>query len=125
MATKETRKPFLLWKVKDTEYKLKLTAGEISRLETVYGCSLLKLVDDNMRLFIALDIIHGAMQKFHHGIDREDLNTIYDDYIDEGGSQLELIQDIILELFKVSGFFPKSIEKKMEKELKKAKKKLS
>ena len=125
MATKETRKPFLVWKVKDTEYKLKLTAGEISRLEEMYGCSLLKLLDDNMRLFIALDIIHGAMQKFQHGIDREKLDSIYDDYIDEGGSLIELIQNVILEVFKVSGFFSQDIEKSMAKELKKAKKKLS
>ena len=44
MAEKAKRKPFIIWKIGEEEYKLKLTTGEISRLEQMYGGSLINLL---------------------------------------------------------------------------------
>ena len=45
MVEKAKRKPFIIWKIGEEEYKLKLTTGEISRLEQMYGGSLINLLN--------------------------------------------------------------------------------
>ena len=118
MAEKAKRKPFIIWKIGEEEYKLKLTTGEISRLEQMYGGSLINLLNTESGmtpLCTMLDITHGGLQKFNSNIDR---------YIDEGGSQTEFLSDVLIPLFQVSGFFSGALETKMEKEMAEAKKNL-
>lgn len=127
MAEKAKRKPFIIWKIGEEEYRLKLTTGEISRLEQMYGGSLINLLNTETGmtpLCTMLDITHGGLQKFNSNIDRSDVNDMFDRYIDEGGSQTEFLSDILIPLFQVSGFFSGALETKMEKEMAEAKKNL-
>jgi len=40
-------------------------------------------------------IIHVSLQRYHHGISFKDVKVLVDEYIDEGGSQLELFMDVL------------------------------
>lgn len=127
MEVKAKRKPFIIWKIGEEEYRLKLTTGEISRLEQMYGGSLINLLNTETGmtpLCTMLDIVHGGLQKFNSNIDRSDVNDMFDRYIDEGGSQIEFLSDVLVPLFQVSGFFSGALETKMEKEMAEAKKNL-
>lgn len=108
----EVKLPFALWKVGTEEFKLKLTVGEIERLERAYGqMNLLNpfLQSENGTLpplTYTIDILHASLQKFHHGYSRTDTLNLYDDYIEDGGNYTQLIP-VLLEIFKASGFFPR------------------
>lgn len=116
------RKPFVTWTVKEVDYKLKLTTGEIVELESKLGCNLLKIIENDMpSLKIMIVLIHSALKKFNHGIKLEDVNNLIDDYFEGGGSQVELLTDVILPVFTVSGFFPTQISEQMNEGLTKAK----
>lgn len=104
------------FKVGDNEYKLRLGATEIRNLEKEIGGNALSIVgaDGNLPTLTGLLLgLHRALKKFHSGIKLSDVDDIYDEYVDDGGSFEDLI-DVILEVFEVSGFFS-------EKDLEKAK----
>lgn len=111
------RPPFAIWKVKGEEYKLKLKTDEIERLERTYQTgnimnpAIQTQAGQIPSLVYMLDVIHGAFQKFHHGYSRNDISDLYDDYIEEGGSQMDLLK-VLMEVFRASGFFPKESVKK-------------
>lgn len=104
--------PWAIWTVNDEEYKLKLKISEIERLERMYGQG--NLMNPMMAgergalpsLVYMIDIIHASLQKYHHGYSREATVALVDRYFDKDGSQTDLLQ-LIMEVFKVSGFFPK------------------
>lgn len=112
--------PYVIWKVKDEEYKLKLATSEIIALENRYKCNLLDLIDGTPSLSAMLDVTHKAMKKFNHGIKEKDVITIYDDYLEEGGSQVSFITDVFVPIFKVSGFFPKAVAESMDEKMNEA-----
>ena len=58
-------------------------------------------------------ILHYALQSMEHGYDMNKTFDLYDEYIDNGGSMVELIP-IMLEVFQVSGIIPKDKEVKKE-----------
>jgi hypothetical protein len=64
-----------------------------------------------------LDVAHAAMKKWHHNIKRQDLNNIFDQYIEEGGSQLNFYTDIYMGIFTASGFFSTSLANQMDEAL--------
>ena len=98
-------KNYALWTVNDVEYKLKLRASETEELEEKLGCSLFNIMADVPKLSVMLTIIHISMKPFNHSIKRKDVNAIFDEYVDNGGSQLDLYTSVIMDMFKVSGFF--------------------
>jgi hypothetical protein len=51
-------------------------------------------------------ILHASLQALEHNISLDDTYAIYDEFVDEGNTLIELIP-IIVEIFKVSGFFKK------------------
>ena len=57
-------------------------------------------------LRVMIMIIHGAMARYHHGIKLQDVYSIYDRYVENGGSMISLYSDVYIPLFQVSGFFP-------------------
>lgn len=121
----ENKKPFVEWEVKGVEYKLKLTTSEIVSMEEKLNHNLLDILNAGIPpLKLMIMIIHSALKKFNHGIKLQDVNGIIDDYFDEGGSQLELLTDIIMPVFTVSGFFPPEMSEKMEEDLTMAKTKM-
>lgn len=112
--------PWVIWKVKDEEYKLKLPTSEIVALENKYKCNLLTLVDGTPSLSVMLDITHKAMKKFHHNVKEKDMFDIYDDYVEDGGSQLSFMTEVFVPIYRVSGFFPKAVAENMEEKMSEA-----
>ena len=102
------RKQFAIWQVGDEEYKLKLKTSTLCDLEE-------KLGNGNMpALKIMLTITHYAMKDYNSNIKFKDVQNLFDKYLDEGGSQLEFFTKVIMDIYKVSGFFTESQAEMME-----------
>lgn len=123
----EKKQPFALWKVGDTEYKLKLTTQEIIRLESLFNANLLSVISSNTEnndmppLKVMLLITHGAIKKYNHGIKEKDVIELFDKYEEEGGSQLSFMTDVFLPIFQVSGFFSQAQADTMTENIEEAK----
>lgn len=123
----EKKHPFALWKVGDTEYKLKLTTQEIIRLESLFNANLLSVISSNTEnnemppLKVMLLITHGAIKKYNHGIKEKDVIELFDKYEEEGGSQLSFMTDVFLPIFQVSGFFSQAQADTMNENIEEAK----
>lgn len=99
------------WNVGDESYKLKLSTSAIVELENKYKQSnlinpILKAESGELPgLGYMLDILHGAMQKYNHGYTRTEVVDLYDEWVESGeGNQTQLLT-LVVEIFKVSGFF--------------------
>ncbi len=103
---------FAIWKISENkELKLALNTGEVVRLEKRFGGNLVNALirageGELPSLDWMLSIIHGALQKFESGYTLEETFELYDEYVSNGGSQVEMMK-LVTEVFKVSGFFPK------------------
>lgn len=123
---KAFKKPFEIWTVKGVEYKLKLSTSAIIELESKLNSNLLNILNDGIpSLQIMAMLIHGALKKYNHSISLSDVNNILDDYFDEGGSQLDLLQNVIIPIFNVSGFFTPAMVEAMEVKMKEANEQLN
>ncbi len=123
------KRPYAVWTVGDEEYKLKLTTSSIVDLETKYKCNLLELINVNTStgvpaLSVMLDVTHAALQKYHHGKKKADVYDMFDEYEDNGGSQLQFFMSVFLELYTVSGFFSSKMADQIRDELSNAQKDL-
>ena len=90
------------------EYKLRLTAGAIMSIEKKLGKSLfsaLEGIQDNM-VETVISILWGALQPLNANFPFEKAVELFDQYIDEGHSMEDLMQEINA-LFTASGFFKK------------------
>ena len=114
------RVPYASWTVDGVEYKLKLTASVIVKLEQRYKRNLLLLVTEDglPPISVMLTVIQAGLQQHHHGITYAKVQELYDCYIDEGGDQQALMADIMLPLLAVSGFFTQAQAEAMSKEMK-------
>lgn len=118
------RKPFAIWTIGETDYRLKLDTAAIAELETKFKCNLLDLLSTNgsmPALSIMLTITQAAMKKFNHGVSYKEVQDLFDDYIDAGGSQTEFISNVIMPLYQVSGFFSEAQAEVMDEKLTEAK----
>ncbi len=102
---KKERKPFHYWNVGGKDYRLKLRASNIEKLETKYKCNIMHLVDDMPTLSTMLTIIQAAMLEWEHGIKYEKVQKLYDKYTEEGGNQIDLYKNVVIPTLAVSGFF--------------------
>lgn len=96
-------------KIGDKELKLRLSTRDIVALEKALGGNPLdKLiaVSENKlpEISFIVTVIHQSLQKYQKGYTLDKTYDLIDEYVDEGGTLLDLIQ-IITEIFKVSGFF--------------------
>ena len=97
------------------EYKLRLGAAHIEQLEKHLGGRnpldiLMGAENGNLpSLTGTLRILHAAMLKFQHGVSFVDVQNLYDDYVDEGNTYMDLLPHLI-EVFQISGFFKKAPE---------------
>lgn len=97
------------FKVKDKELKLRLTTRDCVSLEKKLGRNPL---DDIMAvekgklptITYIVAVLHASLQKYQNGYTEEKVYDLFDDYINEGGSLIDLME-VITEIFKVSGFF--------------------
>ncbi len=112
-----SKKPFAIWEVNGIEYKLKLKTATISQLEEKLGRSLVAVfgTDGMPPLSIMLTIVHGAMKDWNSNIKRSNVDDLFDQYLEEGGSQLEFFATIFMDIYKVSGFFTTKQIQEMEK----------
>lgn len=104
------------FKVGDREYKLRLSTGEIVNIEKKIGGNILEIFmsrDKIPSMEELMMVLHGALQKFHHGITLKDVYDIYDEYVDNGGTFEDLIEKIV-DVFEVSGFFKEEDLKKVK-----------
>ena len=87
----------------------KLTTEQICKLEEKYRCNLLTLLLQNSggmpALGIMLTVIQSAMLPWEHGIKYKDVQSAFDKYVEDGGTQLTLFSDVIMQILMVSGFF--------------------
>ncbi|OZV10793.1 hypothetical protein CIW83_18420 [Tissierella sp. P1] len=111
--------------VGDKEYKLRLAANQIVNIEKKIGGNLLNIFmeeDKIPSMEELLMVVHGALQKFHHGITLSDTYDIYDDYVENGGTFEDLIE-LMLDVLEVAGFFKAEQLEEGKAKLKEAKKK--
>ncbi len=104
-------KTFYTLTIGGEEYKLRLTASAIMAIEKRLGKSLftaLEGIQDNMIETITT-ILWGAMQPFNANFAFDKAAGLFDQYIDDGHSIEELMQEIN-SLFESSGFFKKGQE---------------
>lgn len=107
---------FTTFTVKDKDYKLKLTARACVELEKKLGTNPLNILskmaetEEVPSFEVLLNILHAAMEHFNHGISMNEVYDIYDDFVDEGKTMIDLVP-IILDIFKTSGFIRAENEK--------------
>ena len=98
--------------VNGNEYQMRLTASSIMSIEKKLGKSLfsaMEQIQENMIETITT-IIWGAIQPFNKSFTFEKAAELFDEYIDDGHSFEDLMQEIN-GLFEASGFFKKGQEK--------------
>lgn len=117
---KKVIKPFHYWSVNGREYRLKLKASTIGKLENKYGKNIMNMIDDLPPLSVMLTIIQAAMEPWEHGIDYQDIQKLYDKWTDEGGSQMDLYEKVVIPTMAVSGFFTKKQAAAILEELEKS-----
>lgn len=119
------KRPFAYWRVGEREYKLKLTTAQICKLEEKYRCNLLNLLMNNSggmpTLGLMLTVIQAAAQPWEHGIKYKDIQEAFEKYVDDGGTQLDLFADVIIQTLMVSGFFTENQKAEMEEKMEEVK----
>lgn len=110
------RKQFAIWEVAGEEYKLKLKTATLCSLEEKLGTNLMNVISDGgmPSLTVVLNIVHYAMKDYNSNIKYKDVQNLFDKYIEEGGSQAKFFTSVVLDIFKVSGFFSEAQAEKME-----------
>lgn len=92
------------------EYHCRLTAKACVELERKMGQNPINVLTDIQKsgklpkLEDMIMILHASLQALEHNISIDDVYGIYDEFVEQGNSLLELIP-VIMEIFKVSGFF--------------------
>lgn len=103
--------------VKDIDYKLRLDAKACVDLEKKLGTNPLNIFIEIANsgkvpeLNTLLLILQASMVKFNHGFNMDKVYEVYDDFIDEGHTMMDLVP-VIMEAFKASGFFNEEVEEK-------------
>nr|WP_297935369.1 DUF6096 family protein [uncultured Lachnoclostridium sp.] len=122
----QKRKPFALWEVGGETYKLKLRTPAIVELEQKYKTNLMNIMGSSGQggmpaLSVMLDVTHAAMKDWQHGITKNEVQSLFTKYVDEGGSQLSFYMTVYMEIFTVSGFFSVNLSNQMSGALQEAK----
>ena len=119
------RKPFAIWNVKGEDYKMVLGTQDLVALERKYKTNLMNIMGTGNAgmpaLSVMLDVAHAALKKFHHGISKDTVMAMFDQYVREAGSQLNFYTEVYMQIFQVSGFFSVSLTNQMESALEEAK----
>ena len=119
------RKPFALWEVGGQSYKLKLKTPAIVELETKYKTNLINIMGTGQggmpALSVMLDVAHAAMKDWQHGITKNEVQNLFEKYVNEGGSQLSFYMSVYMEIFAVSGFFSVNLSNQMQEAMTEAK----
>lgn len=96
--------------VKDIDYKCRLSAKACVDLEKKLGTNPLNVFMDIATsgklpsLTTLICILQASMTQYNHNITMDKAFEIYDNYIDEGHNMMDLVP-VIMDIFKVSGFY--------------------
>lgn len=118
------RRSFAAWEVGGRTYRLKLTTAAICQIEDKFKRNLLDLLFSSGSvppLSVMLTITQGAMKNWEHGIKYTDVQKLFDQYCEEGGTQMTFMTDVLMEIYKVSGFFSEDQTAEMDAKLAEAK----
>ena len=96
-------------KIGEKEFKLRLDARACVALEKKLGKSPLSVLMEAgesslPKLEDMIAIFHASIQKYQSGYTEEKTYDLYDEYVECGNTLTDFIP-VILEIFKVSGFF--------------------
>lgn len=111
---------YTIFTVGGNDYQLRLGAQQIVNTEKKLGGSILTelmaMGDGNSMLELekVLIILHGSIQKFNHGVTMEQVYDLYDIYVDEDGSFMDLVS-VLIDVLSTSGFFNKAQMEAMNK----------
>lgn len=101
--------------VKDIDYKCRLNARACVDLEKKLGTNPLNLFMEIANtsklpeLNTLITILQASLVQYQHGMSIDKTYELYDNFVDEGHNMMDLIP-VIMEIFKVSGFFPEEVE---------------
>lgn len=96
------------------EYRLRLGVRDTVSLEKKLGCNPLGIFGDGETIptiTTMVDILHAAMQKYHHGISISGAADIFEEWLEDGNTATDFIQ-VIIEVYKVSGIIAKDDDSK-------------
>ena len=101
-------KPFVELTIGKETYKLKMKTRDIVKLESKLGKSPLNILMEAQEGALPtiedmLTILWASLQQFHHGYTLESVYDLYDAFIEEGNSMLELLP-IVIDVLSVSGY---------------------
>lgn len=116
---------YTTFKVKDTEYKLRLTTRAMIDVEKRLGENPLNIfmkmgkdangaASELPQISTLITILWGALQPYNHGMNEAAVCDLYDEFVDDGHNLFDLVP-IILEVFKVSGFLQNDTKEDAEK----------
>lgn len=101
--------------IKGTDYRCRLNARNCVELEKKLGKNPINVFTALMgeasypRVEEMVLIFHASLQAYNHKISLDDAYELFDDYVEEGHTIIDFIP-FLLEVFKVSGFFPSDDE---------------
>ena len=109
---------YTIFKAGNKEYKCKLSTKNLISLEKRMGANPLNIfmsINETSlpKLEDMLLVLHESLQSLEHGISMDDIYDIYDSYIEDGNTFVDLIA-IVMDIYKVSGLV-KEEEKKSTK----------
>lgn len=114
---KPKRRQFSIWTVGDRDIKLKLKTSAVVELENKYKQNLLSIMGEGEggmpALVVMLDIVYAAAKDWNHGLKKNEVYDLYDQYLDEGGSMLKFYTNVFMDVFLVSGFFSEALAEQM------------
>lgn len=107
--------------VGDKEYKARLTTKALIELERKLGRNPINILaevgqngDIMPKMEPMLDILHASLQALEHGITIDDVYDLYDKWLEEGKTSVDLIT-LIVKICQESGLIPKEEEIKNAK----------
>ena len=87
------------------EYKLRLSIRSTVALEKQLGVNPLMIFgngDTIPTITTMVNVLHAALQQYHHGISQNDAYDIFEAWLNDGNSITDFLP-IIIDIYKVSG----------------------
>ena len=95
--------PYTTLKIKNDEYKLKITAKAAIELEKKQDKSIVDGMSDFDKVGTLTDYLEAGLQAYNPGITEDSAIEIFDDYISAGGD-VGSFAEVLVEMLIVSGF---------------------
>lgn len=107
--------------VGDSTYKLRLTTRNTIALEKTLGYNPLDILfkmdrDELPKVGDLVNILHYSLQPYNHNLKLDDTYNIFDEYLGQGYSIFEFINNILVPVFKVAGLLSNKQEDEQEDE---------